>query len=52
MMPGLIWYRTKPAQSGISLVWYRNEIMDAGMPMPALVSPMPMPSYDENFFSD
>ncbi len=27
------------------LVWYRTEIIDAGMPMPALVSWMPMPSY-------
>jgi hypothetical protein len=27
------------------LVRYRTEIMDAGMPMPALVSSMPMPSY-------
>ncbi len=27
------------------LVRYRTEIIDAGMPMPALVSWMPMPSY-------
>jgi hypothetical protein len=27
------------------LVPYRTEIIDAGMPMPALVSSMPMPSY-------
>jgi hypothetical protein len=26
-------------------VWYRTEIIDAGMPMPALVFWMPMPSY-------
>ncbi len=38
-------YRTKPTQSGIFLVRYRNKIMDTGMPMPVLVSPMPMPSY-------
>jgi hypothetical protein len=44
-MPEQVRYRTKPAQSGISLVQYRNKIMDAGMPMPALVSSMPMPSY-------
>jgi hypothetical protein len=25
---------------------YQTEMMDAGMPMPALVSSMPMPSYD------
>ena len=24
-------------------VWYQTELMDAGMPMPALVSSMPMP---------
>ncbi len=29
------------------LVRYRTEIIDAGMPMPALVSSMPMPSYAE-----
>jgi hypothetical protein len=45
-MPGPIRYRAKPAQSGISLVRYRNEIMDAGMPM--LLSSMPMPSYVVN----
>ncbi len=30
------------------LVRYRTEIMDARIPMPALVSLMPMPSYGEN----
>ncbi len=44
-MPGQVRYRTKPRQSGICLVWYRTEIINAGMPMPALVSWMPMPSY-------
>ncbi len=29
------------------LVRYQTEIIDAGMPMPALVSSMPMPSYAE-----
>ncbi len=38
-------YRTKLAQSGIFLVRYRTKIRDAGMPMPALVFWMPMPSY-------
>ena len=38
-------YRTKLTQSGIFLVRYRTKIRDAGMPMPALVSSMPMPSY-------
>jgi hypothetical protein len=46
MMPEQIRYRTKPMQSGIFLVRYRNKIMDAGIPMPALVSSMLMPSYD------
>jgi hypothetical protein len=32
-------------QSGIFLLRYRTEITDAGMPMPALVLRMPMPSY-------
>ncbi len=31
--------------SGIRSVRYRTRIIDAGMPMPALVSSMPMPSY-------
>ncbi len=38
-------YRTKLTQSGIFLVQYLTKIRDAGMPMPALVSSMPMPSY-------
>jgi hypothetical protein len=46
-MPGQVRYRTKPRQFGILLVWYRTEIIDTGMPMPVLVSWMPMPSYDE-----
>jgi hypothetical protein len=45
MMLGIVRYRTKPRQSGIFLVRYRTEIIDAGMPMPELVSSMPMPSY-------
>jgi hypothetical protein len=36
-MPGQVWYWNKPRQSGIFLVQYRTEIIDAGMPMPALV---------------
>jgi hypothetical protein len=44
-MTGQVRYQTKPSQSGIFLVQYRTEIIDAGMPMPALVSWMPMPSY-------
>ncbi len=45
MMPEQVRYRTKLTQSGIFLVRYRTKIQDAGMPMPALVSSMPMPSY-------
>jgi hypothetical protein len=45
-MPGMVRYRTKPRQSSIFLVRYRTEIIDAGMPMTALVSSMPMPNYE------
>jgi hypothetical protein len=44
-MPEQVRYRTKLTQSGIFLVRYRTKIRLAGMPMPALVSSMPMPSY-------
>jgi hypothetical protein len=44
-MPKPVRYRTKLTQSGIFLVRYRTKIRDAGMPMPALVSSMPMPRY-------
>ncbi len=44
-MPEQVRYRTKLTQSGIFLVQYRTKIRDAGMPMPALVSSMLMPSY-------
>ncbi len=47
-MPKSVRYRTKLTQSGIFLVRYRTKIRDARMPMPALVSSMPMPSY--NYF--
>ncbi len=50
-MPEQVQYPTKLTQSGIFLVQYRTKIRDAGMPMPALVSSMPMPSYDHNPFS-
>ncbi len=45
-MPEQVRYRTKLTQSGIFLVRYWTKIRDAGMPMPALVFWMPMPSYD------
>jgi hypothetical protein len=41
----LVWYRTKLTQSGIFLVRYWTKIRDAGIPMQALVSSMPTPSY-------
>ncbi len=44
MMPGMVRYRTMPRQYGIFLVLYRTETTDAGMPIPMLVSSMPMPS--------
>ncbi len=44
-MPKPVRYQTKLTQSGIFLVRYQTKIRDAGMPMPALVSSMPMPSY-------
>ncbi len=47
-MPEQVRYRTKLTQTGIFLVQYRTKIRDAGMPMPALVSSMPMPSYAED----
>jgi hypothetical protein len=44
-MAELVQYWTKKIQFGMVLVWYGTKIWDAGMPMPALVSSMPMPSY-------
>ncbi len=46
-MPGLVWYWTKLTQSGIFLVRNWTKILDAGMPMQALVSLMPMPSFGD-----
>jgi hypothetical protein len=45
MMLAQVRYWTKLTQSGIFLVQYQTKIWNAGMPMPALVSSMPMPSY-------
>jgi hypothetical protein len=50
-MPGMVRYRTKPSQSGIFLVRYQTEIIDAGMPIAGLVSLMPMPSYASRIFT-
>jgi hypothetical protein len=46
MIPEQVRYRTKLTQPGIFVVRYRTKIRDAGMPMPALVFSMPMPSPD------
>jgi hypothetical protein len=44
-MPEAVRYWITALQSGIFLVRYRTEMADAGMPMPALVFWMPMPTY-------
>jgi hypothetical protein len=44
-MPEQVRYRTNLQQAGIFLALYRTGIIDAEMPMPALFSLMPMPSY-------
>ncbi len=43
-IPEQVRYRTMLTQSGIFVVRYRPKIRDAGMPMPALVFSMLMPS--------
>jgi hypothetical protein len=44
-MPESVRYRNKVNQSSTGLIWYRTEIMDAGIPMPAASALMPMPRY-------
>jgi hypothetical protein len=44
MMPEQVWYLTKLTQSG-------TKIRDAGMPMPELISSMPMPSFAPFFIN-
>jgi hypothetical protein len=44
-MPEIVRYRNKVTQSDIFFLRYRTGVMDAGMPMPALVFYMPMPTY-------
>jgi hypothetical protein len=36
---------SSPTQSSTGMLWYRTEILDARMPMPAAFSLKPMPSY-------
>jgi hypothetical protein len=45
MMPEQVQYQTKLTQSSIFLAQYLTELVDAGMPMPALVFLIPMTSY-------
>jgi hypothetical protein len=45
-MPEPVRYRIKTAAVRHFLARYRTEMTDAGMPMPALVFKMPMPTYD------
>jgi hypothetical protein len=44
-MPEPVRYRNKGTHSGTGMLRYRTEIQDAGMPMPAASTSMPMPSY-------
>jgi hypothetical protein len=44
-MPEPFQYRNKGTQSGTGMLPYRTEIQDAGMPMPAALTSMQMPSY-------
>ncbi len=44
-MPEPVRYGNKGAQSGIGMFRYWTEIQDAGLPMPAASSSMPMLSY-------
>jgi hypothetical protein len=39
-------YRNKETQSSTGMLQYWAKIQDAGMPMPAASTSMPMPSYD------
>jgi hypothetical protein len=47
-MPYTVRYRNKMTQSGNFFTQYRTGMTDAGMPMPALVFRMPMPTYAYN----
>jgi hypothetical protein len=44
-MPEPVQYRKKGTQSGTGMLRYQTEIQDAGMPMPAASTSLPMPSY-------
>jgi hypothetical protein len=50
-MPELERYRNNVMQSDIFSIRYRTEMTDAGMPMPALVFWMPMPSSGKKYMS-
>jgi hypothetical protein len=42
---GTNWYRKKGTQSSTGMLWNRTDTQDAGMPMPATLTSMRMPSY-------
>jgi hypothetical protein len=44
-MPGAVLYRIMGAKFGNGMLRYRTEIKDAGMPNPAALDTLPMPSY-------
>ncbi len=44
-IPGAFWYSDKAIQSGTGMLHYKTEMLDAGMPMPAVLDSMRMPSY-------
>jgi hypothetical protein len=51
LMPEPARYLNKGIQSSTGMLRYRTEIQDAGIPMSAASTSMPMPSYD-NSYSD
>jgi hypothetical protein len=45
-MPDSSQYRNKGSQSGTGMLRYWTEIQNAGMPIPAALTSMPMPRYE------
>jgi hypothetical protein len=48
-MPEPARYLNKGIQSGTGMTRYRTEIQDAGIPIPAASTSMPMPSFDISY---
>jgi hypothetical protein len=46
LMPEPVRYQIKETLFGTEMLWYQTEIKDARVPMPAVSTLMPMPSYD------